>query len=392
LIVSLSTKYSAPQREPQPAPELSLLNRKVQKPLLALQAATESKTLLKAAEQLLHAVVPCDVVYTLLHYSMDRGRSTVAWGSDGSVFDNEYLRASLQGNPLGWVLATKPGVKTHTLRDCYPTEEAMESDPFFINFIQRIGLRHACPLIFWRENLDGADLVIGAHRSAKWPAFSPADIAAMELIHPHVDAAYRRVNALVSQRCARRGMEEFVALLPLPAILVDWELKGLFHNAAGREAAARWAGASAHLNTPAKGFQPPPDLLCVLAEMKQDWTAALLKDPGPAIFLERTLSHAKHAGLRALISMTALRSPHFGKPSFVIRFESDTPGADGRLATLTRLSKRERDLALMVSDGMSNQEIADALGRSLSTVKSELHVVFKKLEIPSRARLIALLR
>ena len=46
----------------------------------------------------------------------------------------------------------------------------------------------------------------------------------------------------------------------------------------------------------------------------------------------------------------------------------------------------------MVSDGMSNQEIADALGRSLNTVKSELHAVFKKLEIPSRARLMALLR
>jgi DNA-binding CsgD family transcriptional regulator len=46
----------------------------------------------------------------------------------------------------------------------------------------------------------------------------------------------------------------------------------------------------------------------------------------------------------------------------------------------------------MVNEGKSNQEIADALGRQLNTVKSELHSVFRKLEILSRARLIALLR
>jgi DNA-binding CsgD family transcriptional regulator len=268
----------------------------------------------------------------------------------------------------------------------------MESDPFFINFIQRIGLRHACPLIFWRDSLDGADLVVGPHRSAKWHAFSSEEIATMELIHSHIDAAYRRVNQLQSQRCARRGMEDFVALLPLPALLVDWNLTPVFHNAAGREAAARWSGESVHLNAPAKGFRPPSDLLSIIAEMKQDWTTALLNDPGPTVYFERAVAHPKNPGLRALITMTALRSPHFGKPSFVIRFESDTPGAHGRLATLSRLSKRERDLALMVSDGLSNQEIADALGRCLNTVKSELHAVFKKLEIPSRARLMALLR
>jgi DNA-binding CsgD family transcriptional regulator len=380
----------APQREPRRAAELSLLNPKVQKPLLALQTAMESKSFLKAAEQLLQAVVPCDVVYTLLHYSMDRGCSTVAWGSDGSVFDNEYLRASLQGNPLGRVLATKPGVKVHTLRDCYATEEAMESDPFFVNFIKRIGLRHACPMIFWREKLDGADLVIGAHRSARWPPFSSEDVAAMELIHPHVDAAYRRVNALQSQRCARRALEEFIDLLPLPAILIDWELTPFFHNTAAREAAARWSGAGRHVKVAAQEFTVPPDLLMTIGTMKEDWTNALLKAPGPTTFLERTLTQS--TGWRALISMTALRSPHFGRPSFVIRFESDIPARNGRLAALTRLSTRERDLALMVSDGMSNQEIADALGRSLNTVKSELHGVFKKLGIPSRARLMALLR
>jgi len=46
----------------------------------------------------------------------------------------------------------------------------------------------------------------------------------------------------------------------------------------------------------------------------------------------------------------------------------------------------------LVCAGESNQEIAETLGRSVNTVKSELHAIFKKLGIPSRARLMALLR
>jgi len=79
-------------------------------------------------------------------------------------------------------------------------------------------------------------------------------VAITETIHPHIDAAYRRVNALQSQRCARRGMAEFIALLPLPAIVVDWQLTPLFHNTAGQEAAVRWTGADSCLKSPASEF------------------------------------------------------------------------------------------------------------------------------------------
>lgn len=390
--VSLTTEYSAPRRAPRRVANLSLLNPSVQKPLLALQAATESGTFLKAAERLIHAAIPCDVVYTLLHYSMDRGRSMTAWGSDGAEFTNEYVRESLIGNPLGWVLATKPGVKSWPLCDCYPSIEAMERCPFFQRFIQRIGIYHATVMIFWREGLDGADLVIGPHRGPQWPKFSPEEVARMELIHPHIDAAYRRINKLQSQSCARRGLEEFVESLPLPALLVEWDLRLLFHNASASEAVARWNGTDPQRKPDPGDLPLPASLRTELEAMREEWTRALREAPGPVLFHERTVAHPTMPGSRALISMTALRSRHFGKPSFVIRFEVQSNGSNGPLAALTRLTAREQQLVQRVCDGASNQEIADAMGRSLNTVKSELHGIFKKLGIPSRARLMALLR
>ena len=372
--------------------ELSIHNAKFQKLLLALHTATESRRFLKAAERLIHFAIPCDVVYTLLHYSMDRGRSTMAWGSDGSTFTNEYVRESLIGNPLGWVLATKPGVKTWALCDCYPSTGEMERDPFFIRFIQGIGIYHATVLIFWRENLDGADLVMGPHRSAEWPKFSPEEVARMEIIHPHIDAAYRRVNKLQNESCARRGLEEFVAMLPLPAILIDWELTPLFQNSSAGDAARSWNGSDAHIKATDREIFIPKELLQVIGEMRGEWTTALREDPGPALFRERVVPHPCAPGMRALVSMTALRSPHFGRPSFVVRFETDSRSPEGTLSALTRLSLREQKLVQLVCKGHSNQEIADAVGRAVNTVKSDLHLIFKKLGVPSRARLMALLR
>jgi DNA-binding CsgD family transcriptional regulator len=46
----------------------------------------------------------------------------------------------------------------------------------------------------------------------------------------------------------------------------------------------------------------------------------------------------------------------------------------------------------LVCDGQSNQEIADEAGLSLPTVKQHIHAIFRKLEVTSRSRLIALMR
>src|SRR5205085_5098267 len=138
--------------------------------------------------------------------------------------------------------------------------------------IQGIGIYHACVMIFRRKDLDGADFVIGPHRGPQWPAFSRPEIATMEMIHPHIDAAYRRVNQLQSQHCARRGMEELIALLPLPAILIDWNVVPLFHNSAALDATVRWLGGDAHLKRSSIDFALPLDLLAAVAQMKDDWT------------------------------------------------------------------------------------------------------------------------
>jgi len=60
-------------------------------------------------------------------------------------------------------------------------------------------------------------------------------------------------------------------------------------------------------------------------------------------------------------------------------------------ALLERLSDRERDIALLAAQGLSNPEIANRLSISRHTVKFHLRSIFAKLEADNRTDLARLL-
>lgn len=53
------------------------------------------------------------------------------------------------------------------------------------------------------------------------------------------------------------------------------------------------------------------------------------------------------------------------------------------------LSPAEKDVALFVIRGYSNQEIAEARGKSESTIKTQLNSVFRKADVSGRAALVS---
>ncbi len=62
------------------------------------------------------------------------------------------------------------------------------------------------------------------------------------------------------------------------------------------------------------------------------------------------------------------------------------------VAALRGLSPAERVVVAQLCYGLSNREIAAALGKSTATVKNQVSAVLRKLGVPTRTRLIALLR
>lgn len=56
---------------------------------------------------------------------------------------------------------------------------------------------------------------------------------------------------------------------------------------------------------------------------------------------------------------------------------------------LERLTPRESEVLKLLAQGFRYQEIADALGNSLSTVRAHVHAIYRKLHVHSRGRAVA---
>ena len=99
------------------------------------------------------------------------------------------------------------------------------------------------------------------------------------------------------------------------------------------------------------------------------------------------------SGVRKLNSAGVVR-PHFLIECENLHIKTAPRALPGEadLPHFVQLSRREREIVQLICDGQSNQEIADETGSSLATVKKHIHSIFRKLEVTSRSRLIALMR
>jgi len=61
-------------------------------------------------------------------------------------------------------------------------------------------------------------------------------------------------------------------------------------------------------------------------------------------------------------------------------------------AMLSPLTARQKQVALLVIDGLPNRVIADRLSISLATVKDHVHAILSRLRLPSRTALISATR
>ena len=61
----------------------------------------------------------------------------------------------------------------------------------------------------------------------------------------------------------------------------------------------------------------------------------------------------------------------------------------GRLSEAVRMTKREREIIVLIAEGLSNKEIAERLNLSTHTVKSHIHNILEKMALHSRLEIAA---
>ena len=94
--------------------------------------------------------------------------------------------------------------------------------------------------------------------------------------------------------------------------------------------------------------------------------------------------------------MVCPRTSGLAEPNFVVELDRRPFNAapdirDRSIPMLQDMTPAERDVAIVLASGLSNQEIADQLGKSIHAVTFLLHGIYKKSGFGSRAALIAAL-
>lgn len=112
---------------------------------------------------------------------------------------------------------------------------------------------------------------------------------------------------------------------------------------------------------------------------------------GPAVPLEQLAELAESVRLNAGLTVDFEAAQSLGQPLIVVRSAEAGPAdaATEPAAEIQRLSRREREVCALISEGLANKQIAGRLNLSLATVKDHVHRILTKTGFPNRAAIAA---
>ena len=360
----------------------TILGSAVEKPLLRLHAASSIEPFWTAVQHLIEAVMPSSLVgLTLQHHPVSP--FIAKWSRpipDGS-FDSKPIETYLIKHPRGRRFVRDS--------DVFPRRGAMLRSDFYRKYMAPRKRSHTMGLFFWqRQRLLGIIVIM---RTAKQGGFTSGQTKLLRRLYLQFETALRRLRLLERERAARTALESFLSRLPLPTMLLRWNLRLVYQNKAAREFCNLWA-VGPELASVTKADEPvPAEILERCRQLKREWRHSSQSDAPRMVLRQEVIHHSKWSFLRATLSMRQLSVGSVARPHFLIECEELRRPAKS-LPHLVRLTRREQQLTGLICDGHSNQEIADEAGLSVAMVKKHLHSIFQKLEVPSRSRLIALMR
>ena len=366
-----------------------VIDRAVEKPLLKLHRAVDIRSFWKAVQRLLSTLIANHSVGLLLQQNPS---TPVIAKWTRSMPD--HLFAAQELNRYTNQPRRKKVVR---LGDLFLNRNSFVRSGFYRRCMAPQKCAYGITLCFWKQQR--VICVITILRTTTQGDFSKREIGLVRELYPQLLTALRRIECLERERSVRADLEEFLRRLPLPTIILRWNLKLAYQNKAAREFCAVWEKGPEEAKRTKANSSIPSEFLDRCRVLKRKWIALSERDGIGARrsnFKEEQVRHGRRPGMQATIQLKHINSVGVAGPHFLIACEdlcrTQRSGRFTlfRLPGLGRLTRREREIAQLACEGRSNKEIAENACLSLQTVKKHLHSVFRKLQVPSRTRLLAL--
>lgn len=216
-------------------------------------------------------------------------------------------------------------------------------------------------------------------------ALSGHERSVLEYLRPMIAAAQRRIRDAEAEQQRLRVYEDLLARMPTATLLLDADGEVLFATAEGDKQRQRWnrglprGAADAHM---------PQRLLQQLAVAAPDVSAIKIRHPA----IKGLTAGIERKWHTPSLQQQAAYVVEFSEAPADALDDADAAGLSPEAwLALQKLSRSERQVALLAARGLSDEEIALHRCRSARTIEYQLHLIFRKLEINRRAQLVRLL-
>jgi len=364
-----------------------------------LLAAKDLESFIDSAFQVVRTAVMCDFASAFYR----RGEKGLLKGRDslGRQYGREFMRRHVELSPAVPLALANCGVKVLATRNGLPqSNREVRKMPFYREIMRPLGWRHSVALCFWGDPPEEFPLcVISADRREAHRDFSKQEVSSLERLHPFLDSAVNRIYEREAATTAQDGMAVVAGDGTHGFAVLDRNLRLVRANRAARQLCAVWMNneETTHAGDLSLTWRLPAALVAECHELQHEWHTLLSADPdATGLRRHRQVAHPGLPGLTASITMIGPSTTGLAQPTFVV--ELDQRERDGELDALDRsvhllqqLTAAQRAVATVLGDGLSNQEVADQLGKSVHAVKFLLHKIYEKTGVPNRAALVAVL-
>ncbi|MBV9491968.1 MAG: helix-turn-helix transcriptional regulator [Verrucomicrobia bacterium] len=365
--------------------------------LIRLNAADDMQEFWEATKALLHVTLPiefcclCFRPFIVMPPTVFRERAPFA--------DNAEFQRFQELCPFSAYIERHPSVRVVRLSDVIETSKLLKTE-FFRAFMQPCGDRYQAYIVLWESDVFQG--LVGLHRTMPQRDFTDTEIRLLEQLYPHFQNTARHVLTSHREKARRMSLEVLLRRLPIATIILDWDLKVTYRNAAAEELGILWnlGPQAARSLKSAQHFEIPAEIVESCRSVKNTWRPPEGPRDASGSGYEFLIEHPTLAGLRATVNLLQMDAAPLSLPMFLVRLESrdgclgenDDALTDNQLALWANLSRSEQRVAWLASQGHQNAEIARRLNKSALTVKKQLQSIYEKLDVPGRNRLIALMR
>ncbi len=236
-------------------------------------------------------------------------------------------------------------------------QKELEKTEFFNDFLMKDGLHHGINVYAYDGDLNIGDLRIW--RAKNKPDFGKHEAALLDAILPHFRNALRNVGAITVAQGMANLWRTLLENTPIALFLFDDAGHLLYRNNNAK---------TIEEELPDANYSSFYKQICSLAEKD------LFQTRWDPFFL----------------SVLHFFSPQESKPlTAVMAYRSIPEKIDADLLSRRhQLSPRELEICILIFKGLTDKEIASALGIAFSTVRTHLKHLFMKLDVTTRSELI----